>query len=196
MDHSEMLLHLNHTETVSTPNRAQRSVPSQVFLSRLLGKVGKDGQDTVRGPLVEGPFTADDRPLAKLKEEDKLHILALGGPDRVGGFSPSELVDYLQTLGLSPEVRLKQIHLIADLSGVGGDQSFARQFADALVARRFEVAEIKAPRGLVSADETGKILIRPVESKAAVVPDSRDGWLPSNKDLNYYAGPEIQEKHR
>ena len=191
-----MLLNLTRPETSSSRNQARSLETYRVVLSRLLGKSDKDVSGSVRGPLVEGPFTADNRPLTGLKDGDKLHILALGAPGRVSGFSPTELVDNLQSLGLSPKVRLKQIHLIADLSGVGGDESFAREFADTLVARRFEVAEIKAPRGLVSADETGKILIRPVQSRDMVVSDSGEVWLPSNKDLNYYAGPGIQEKHR
>ena len=196
MDHSRMLLNLTSPGIGSNRNQTHSLETSRDIVSRLLGKRGKDGKESARGPLVEGPFTAEYRPLTQLEDGDKLHILAPGAPDRVYGFSPSELVDHLEKLGLTPKVRLKQIHLIADLSGVGGDESFACKFADVLVARGFRVAEIKAPRGLVSADETGKVLIRPVQSKDEVVRDRGQGWLPSNKDLNYYAGPEIQEKHR
>jgi hypothetical protein len=191
-----MLLNLTAPGAALTRHDSASSAASRDLVSRLLAKRGRQGQGSVRGPLVEGPFPPGDRPLAGLKDGEKLHIFADGARDRVGGLSASELLDHLATLGLSPDVRLKQIHLIADLSGVGGDGSFAHKFAEALAVRGYRVEEIKAPRGLVSAEETGKILIRPVQSIDEAVLDAGDGWLPSSKALNEYAGPNIQEKHR
>jgi hypothetical protein len=134
-----------------------------------------------RGPLVTMPVAAGERPLAALGEGDKLHIVARGSDDDVAGRSPEELVALLESLGLSPEVRLKQIHLIVDHTG----DTYAERLARALAAKGFRVREMKAPRGAVTWDERGKV---------QVLVDG--AWQPSNKTLNTYTGPEVQEKHR
>lgn len=193
-------------------------------VEHLLNNSGKDGKPSVRGPLIEVPFSTHAKPLAALRDGDKLHIVAPADGNSVAGFTSSGLVKRLAELGLFKEVRLKQIHLIADNTGVGDAESFAGSFADALVAEGFNVLEIKAPRGLVRWNESGKIYISPSvtlkeptdsngQAASGVAPSEdpagvfevaqrhdagvgeRD-WLPSNKTLNFYAGPEIQQKHR
>ena len=134
-----------------------------------------------RGPLVTMPLAPGERPLAGLGENDKLHIVARGSDADVAGRSPEQLVDFLESLGLSPAVRLKQIHLIVDRTG----DTYAERLARALAAKSFRVREIKAPRGAVTWDERGKV---------QVLVDG--AWQPSNKTLNTYTGPEVQDKHR
>jgi hypothetical protein len=148
----------------------------------LLARPAKSGAGTARGPCVT-PAAAS--PLAALVDGEKLHVVGKGSADRLSGADPEGLVDRLAALGLSPAVRLKQIHLIADHTGDGGERSFAARFDSALRARGFQVSEIKAPAGEVRCDTAGKIWV------------FADGaWYASNPALNYYAGPAIQEKHR
>jgi len=152
-----------------------------VRVEDLLARPAKSGSGTARGPSVG----AAGAPLASLQDGDKLHIVGRGGAMQVSGADAAGLVERLAALGLSPAVRLKQIHLIADHAGEGGSSSFAARFDAALRARGLHVAEIKAPVGRVRCDEAGKIWV------------FRDGaWLASNSDLNYYTGPAVQEKHR
>jgi len=147
----------------------------------LLARPGKGGQASARGPLVRMPVAAGQRPLAVLGEGDKLHLAARGSDADVAGHPPEELVALLESLGLPRDVRVKQIHLIVDDTGF----TYAERFARALAAHGFRVREIKAPRGKVTWDEHGKVHVMV------------DGaWQPSNKTLNTYAGPEVQEKHR
>jgi len=150
-------------------------------VNHLLARSGKDGTPSVRGPLVIMPVADGERPLAQLGENDKLHIVASGSDDDVAGHSPEELVQLLESLGLAPELPLRQIHLIVDHTGA----TYADRLARALAAKQFRVREIKAPRGAVKWDEAGKVQVL-VEG----------AWKPSSKELNTYAGPDVQEKHR
>jgi hypothetical protein len=159
-------------------------------VQHLLHKAGKGGEPDVRGPLVTG----DGAPLSALRDGDKLHVVAPGDAASVAGCSPEELVRRLRALGLAPARRLKQIHLIADDAGTGGSASFAARFAAALADEGCEVLEIKAPRGRVRSAPDGKVLVQP--SEPAPERGGAGGFLPSDKSLNYYAGPAIQEKHR
>jgi hypothetical protein len=167
-----------------------------VDVQSLLAKPGKDGRATARGPHVAGPFVSGEQPLAVLRDGDKLHILSPRAPSGAAGHTATELVQTLARLGLKQETRLKQIHLIADNTGVGGRDSFAQQFADALAAAGFRVSEIKAPRGRVRCDSRGKIFILPTDARISPARVGAPGWVPSDRHLNYYAGPEVQEKHR
>lgn len=179
-------------------------------LLSLLRKPRKDGAPEARGPLIEGPFAPGARPLAALADGDKLHIVARGGRGSVAELVAEELVDRLEALGLGRSVRLRQIHLIVDNTGVGDSASFAEHFAAALAAGGFQVMEIKAPRGCVRSDENGKVHILPVEAQESLAKPRSEttdpvavtdalaaqGWVPSRKELNYYTGPQVQEKHR
>lgn len=160
-------------------------------VEQLLGKTGKGGEPEVRGPLVT---SEEGTPLAALRDGDKLHIVAPGDRTWVAGCSPDALVRRLAALGLSRGVGLKQLHLIADHAGTGGDASFAARFAAALAAEGYEVREIKAPRGSVRSAPDGKVLVRP--SEGSLEGGDAEGFRPSDKSLNYYTGPSVQEKHR
>jgi len=162
---------------LGTPVRADSA-----RVDALLAKPGKDGRPAVRGPRVEAAVVA---PLAALSDGDKLHIVADGGRAEVAGYSAEALACHLCALGLRRDVRLKQIHLIVDDTGTGGLESFAERFSTALATEGFHAFEIKAPRGKVSCDARGNVLIAPAESEAA-----------SGASLNYYTGPGLQEKHR
>lgn len=150
----------------------------------LLARPSKNGDYSVRGPLVT---TDSVEPLRALVGGDKLHIVGRGNEQAIADRSPDQLVSLISRLGLSKEIRLKQIHLIADRTGSGKEASYASRFAAALTAANLQVDEIKAPLGDVRCDEKGKIWVR--------LPDTED-WQPSSSSLNYYAGPAIQEKHR
>ncbi len=169
---------------VLPPHPAAGALPARVNVDHLLRKAAKDGAPAVRGPLVD---VTSGAPLAALRDGDKLHVVAAGDGASVGGHGPAELVERLAQLGLAPGARLEQIHLIADDAGVGGAESFAERFAAALAARGFGVQEIKAPRGRVHTDETGKV---------HVTPSSSDGPQPPGSSLHHYAGPGVQPKHR
>ena len=169
---------------------------ADVDVQALLAKPGKDGRATARGPHVAGPFAPGEQPLSVLRDGDKLHIVSPRTPSGAAGHTATELVQTLARLGLKQETRLKQIHLIADNTGVGGKESFAQQFADALAAAGFRVSEIKAPRGCVRCDPRGKILIRQTDAHMGTARVGEPEWVPSDKHLNYYAGPDVQEKHR
>jgi hypothetical protein len=117
------------------------------------------------------------QPLAALRDGDKLHVVAQG----VAGQEPRELVRQLAALGLARELRLKQLHLLADDAG----GSYVERLAEALVAEGYQVGELKAPRGAVAWDATGKVHVR-----------TGGDWQPSDKTRNAYAGPEVQAKHR
>jgi hypothetical protein len=160
-------------------------------VEHLLGKRGKGGEAEVRGPLVT---SEEGTPLTALRDGDKLHIVALGDRTSVAGCSPDALVQRLAALGLSRGVRLKQLHLIADQAGTGGDASFAARFAAALATEGYEVGEIKAPRGWVRSAPDGKVLVRP--SEEPLEGGDAEGFRPSDKSLNYYTGPSVQAKHR
>src|SRR5437762_12891540 len=99
-------------------------------VGHLLARAGKDGSPSARGPLVTMPVTPGEWPLADLGENDKLHIVAHGSDAEVAGHSPEQLVALLESLGLSPEVRLKQVHLIVDHTG----GTYAERLARALAA--------------------------------------------------------------
>jgi Peptidase C80 family len=151
-----------------------------VRLEDLLARPSKTGQDSARGPVAGGGAA-----LSALGDGDKLHLVGSGTGSEVGGYTAEGLVAHLGALGLSRVVRLKQIHMIAADAGTGSEQSFAARFDTALRAAGFQVSEIKAPMGRVRCDPAGKIWI-----------ESRQGWLPSSPELNYYAGPAIRDKHR
>lgn len=146
-------------------------------LSGLLARQ-KNGA-AARGAVVR----PEGKPLQDLQAGEKLHIVAERDGARIAGATPSELVSLLASLGLPKEVR--QIHLIVDDSGTGGDESYAARFSEALAAEGFTVKEIKAPRGRVRWDEEGKVHV------------FADGqWQPSSPELNTYTGPDVAEKHR
>ncbi len=147
-----------------------------------MARPSKSGGAPARGPVTS---TGEDSPLKALSHGDKLHLVGTGTGERVGGYSAEELVSHLAALGLSRSVRLKQIHLIAGNAGTGASRSFAARLDAALRAAGFQVAEIKAPVGPVRCDSAGKIWI-----------ETPQGWVPSSPELNYYAGPAIQDKHR
>ncbi len=170
---------------------AAPSAPSTVSCDHLLGKPGKDGEGSARGPLVEGDTGT---PLAALRDGDKLHLVAPGDREAIAGLSPAKLVERLGALGLGRAVQLEQIHLLSNDSGTGGEESFARRLADALADARYQVREIKAPRGHVRVAPDGKVWIRPTEGHA--VSADADGYCPSTPRLNAYAGTAVQEKHR
>ena len=147
----------------------------------LLARSGKDGRAQVRGPLASVPFAPGDKPLENLADGDKLHIVRAEADDA------ARLVELLGTLGLNPQVRLRQIHLLIDNAGVGDAASFAESFSEELLRRGYRVLEIKAPRGRVRWDGRGKVYIAAPQ---------REDWVPSSSELNYYTGPGVQEKHR
>lgn len=152
----------------------------------LMARVGKTGSPGVRGPSVVARSPSDGRPLERLHEGEKLHIVGSGTQERVFGKDPAALVRLLLELGLSASIGLKQIHFIADDTGVGGAESFAARFAIEIEKKGLRVDEIKAPVGKVRCDSNGKIWI---------CSDRTSGWLPSNASLNFYAGPRVQPKH-
>lgn len=160
-------------------------------IQQLLHKVGKGDEADVRGPLV---FGEEGAPLAALRDGDKLHLVAPGDGVSIAGCSPEGLVRRLRELGLAPTVRLAQVHFIADEAGTGGDGSFAARFAVSLAAEGCQVQEIKAPRGRVRSTSGGKVLVRPSEQPP--FGGDAEGFRPSDKSLNYYAGPAVQAKHR
>jgi len=170
---------------------AAPSAPPTVNCDYLLGKPGKNGESSARGPLVEG---GAGTPLADLRDGDKLHLVAPGDREAIAGFSPTKLVDRLGALGLDRAVQLAQLHLLSDDSGTGGEESFARRLADALADTGYQVREIKAPRGQVRVALDGKVWIKPTEGHAEGA--DTDGYCPSTPSLNAYAGPAVQEKHR
>jgi hypothetical protein len=165
----------------------------EVDVAHLLAKAGKHAE-SARGPLVEA---AEGTPLAALRDGDKLHVVAPGQPAAIAGLAPAELVARLRDLGLSQGARLDQIHLLADNAGTGGERSFAQRFAEALMSEGFAVLEIKAPRGAIRCNASGKVLIRPAvgEAHPADVRADPDGYYPSSSSLNHYAGPGIKAKH-
>ncbi|MFL5359069.1 hypothetical protein [Archangium sp.] len=167
------------------------ALDSSLKVEQLLGKPGKGGVAEVRGPLVA---REEGTPLAALRDGDKLHVVAPGDGATVAGCSPEQLVQRLGALGLARGVRLKQLHLIADDSGTGGDASFAARFAEVLAAEGYAVPEIKAPRGRVRSAPDGKVLVRP--SEAPLDGGDAEGFRPSDSSLNHYAGAGVQEKHR
>lgn len=168
--------------------------PIGVDVGHLLGKAGKDGKPSVRGPLVEG---VEGSPLAALRDGDKLHIVAAGDRRAVAGLTPEALVKRLGALGLGREVRLDQIHLLADDAGTGGEASYAQRFAEALASEGYAVQEIKAPRGAVRTAPSGKVLVKPSPGEALAGGNAdADGYQPSEPALNHYAGPAIKAKHR
>jgi hypothetical protein len=155
--------------------------PPAAGLSRdvqhLLARLQEDGTTPKRGPLVTVRSGDTTQPLAALRDGDKLHVVAQG----VAGQEPRELVHRLEALGLTREVRLKQLHLLAD--DAGGE--YVERLAEALAADRYQIGEIKAPRGAVAWDATGKVHVR-----------TGGDWQPSDKTRNAYAGPDVQPKHR
>jgi len=142
-------------------------------LEDLLARTGSGGKPEVRGPLVQGPFSEEQKPLADLRDGDKLHIVRDPADNAAG------LVDLLEQLGLTGRVRLKQIHLLIDNSGTGKRRSFAERFYAELMRRNYPALEIKAACGRVRWDERGKVWISPANG---------DEWLPSSPELNYYTG--------
>jgi hypothetical protein len=169
--------------------------PVEVDIGHLLGKAGKDGKPSVRGPLADG---AEGTPLAALRDGDKLHIVAAGDRRSIAGLTPEALVKHLGALGLGREVRLDQIHLLADEAGTGGEASYAQRFADALASEGYAVQEIKAPRGAIRTAPGGKVLVKPSPGDGALAAGDADpdGYQPSKPALNHYAGPAIKDKHR
>jgi hypothetical protein len=147
----------------------------------LLAKIGRTGQAQVRGPLIAGPWHPNDKPLATLTEGSKLHVVA--GSE----LTSDSLLQTLLDLGLKPDVRLRQIHLLIDNGGLGGITSLAERLSTALTERGFQVDEIKAPRGRVRWDTNGKV---------HVCLTGQEDWQPSGPALNYYTGPAVLEKHR
>ncbi len=151
----------------------------------LRSRRSKDGQSAARGIYiaVDAPFV--ERPLQRLEQGEKLHIVGIGSAEELSGMGPAELLDRLRFLGLSANVHLKQIHLIADDTGLGEEASFAARFAAAIAGARLQVDEIKAPAGKVKCAADGKIWVQPAGAD----------WRPSCPELNYYAGPRVQPKH-
>jgi hypothetical protein len=171
------------------------NAPVGVDIGHLLGKAGKDGKPSVRGPRVD---STEGSPLAALRDGDKLHIVAPGDRLAIAGLAPEALVKHLGALGLGREVRLAQIHLLTDDAGTGGAASYAQRFADVLVSEGYAVQEIKAPRGAIRTAPSGKVLIKPSPEDGALPGGDADadGYQPSRPALNHYAGPAIKDKHR
>lgn len=151
----------------------------------LLAKPDKCGPGSARAPLVRPEPSGT--PLAALQAGEKLHIAASGDQHGLSGRTPEQFVQLLLQLGLTPTVRLMQIHLVANQSGSGGSASFAFRLSVALWEAKLEVDEIKAPLGDVRCDAYGKLWVK--------LPDSSD-WQPSSPALNYYCGPRVQDKHK
>jgi hypothetical protein len=129
-----------------------------------------------RGAAARGALVRPEgRPLAALAENEKLHIVAGGDGARVANRTPSELVALLHELGMPRDVRIRQIHLIADDTGSGGAESYAARVLTAVREAGFNVAEIKAPLGRVRWDAAGKIhVLTPA------------GWQLSRRELNVH----------
>ena len=151
-------------------------------LDDLLARPNKKGQPGVRGPLVSA---GRGLPLQSLANGDKLHIVATGDEHFVARKGPSDLLGYLVELGLSREIHLKQIHLIAASTGANADNSFGARLNQVMGAAGYVADEIKAPMGPVRWDEARKIWVF-----------FGGEWQPSSIALNYYCGRGLSFKHQ